>query len=811
MRRLWRIALVALALVLAAAAAGALWLRAELRGSLALLDGQHQVSGLDAPVEVHRDTLGTPTIRGASRRDVALATGFVHAQERFFQMDLTRRRAAGELSALVGPAALGADRAIRRHRFRAQAVRAAAALDDDGRGLLEAYTAGVNAGLAALDAPPFEYLLLRQDPQPWRAEDSLLVVLAMFVLLQEDDGSFEQTLGTLTEVLPPPVVAFLVPPGTTWDAPIAGPSFAQPPVPGPDVYDPRARAMADGATTPMTTVERRPAGTVPWHGGAADAASVGSNNWAVSGARTADGAPLLANDMHLPLQLPTTWYRAVLQWPDASNPGAPRRLVGVTLPGVPSLVAGSNGFVAWGFTNAYADVSDIVLVETDPADSRRYRTPGGWREFDLHEEIIEIAGADAERLEVPWTIWGPLLPPDHRGRTRALRWVAHAAPLGADLRPLEDARTVDEAMTAAHGIGTPLQNLMVADRDGRIGWTLYGSLPRRAGFDGSLPVSWADGLAGWDGWLEDAEFPRVLDPVDGRLWTANARVVGGPGFEAFEAGNHEVGSRATIIRDRLRAGERFTPRDMLDLQLDASATFLERWRALLLDTLAGAPAAAQPERAELRAIVASDWDGTASPASAGYRLVSDFRDRVAARVLAFATREARAADPDFSFRTVRAREGPVWALVTARPAHWLEPGVESWDALLLEEADGVVAAAMDGQEGTLADRVWGEVNAAPVRHPLSAVVPGLGRWLDMPFTPLPGSDTTPRQQVGTLAASERLVVSPGNEAAGILHLPGGQSGHPLSPFYSNGHEAWVRGEATPLLPGPAVHRLTLVP
>jgi penicillin amidase len=210
-------------------------------------------------------------------------------------------------------------------------------------------------------------------------------------------------------------------------------------------------------------------------------------------------------------------------------------------------------------------------------------------------------------------------------------------------------------------------------------------------------------------------------------------------------------------------------------------------------------------------VVEGDWSGEASPDSAGYRLVSDFRDAVAERVFAFATREARVGDAGFTFRAVRAQEGPLWALMTERPAHWLEPGFDSWDALLLAEADRVVASTMEGREGTLADRVWGEVNALPMRHPLSAVLPGLGRWLDMPFTPRSGSATTPRQQVGTVAASERLVVSPGNEADGILHMPGGQSGHPLSPFHSSGHEAWTRGEASPLQPGPAVHRLTLTP
>ncbi len=240
-RYLVRAVVIALGLILALGAVAGLWARAQLRASLPPLDGALRVAGLSAPVTVERDALGIPTIRGASRVDVARAIGVVHAQERFFEMDLSRRRAAGELSALVGARALAADREIRLHRFRAGAQRAVGRMTPEARKVLDAYAAGVNTGLTSLGAAPFEYLILRQDPRPWLPEDSLLVVLSMFITLQDYTGSYESTLATMSDLLPKQMVELLVPDGTEWDSPLVGPAFSVPPIPGPEVYDLRAR------------------------------------------------------------------------------------------------------------------------------------------------------------------------------------------------------------------------------------------------------------------------------------------------------------------------------------------------------------------------------------------------------------------------------------------------------------------------------------------------------------------------------------------------------------------------------------------
>ena len=255
-------------------------------------------------------------------------------------------------------------------------------------------------------------------------------------------------------------------------------------------------------------------------------------------------APLVANDMHLAVRVPNTWYRASLEWPlgdargrpEPSSPSGSLRLIGITLPGAPALVVGSNTHVAWGFTNTYADWSDLILLDVDPQDPTRYRTPDGWRNFDRYDEVIEVAGGPAEHLPVSWTIWGPVLEPDFHGRPRAMRWVAHDADrLAVISAALEKARTVDETFDAVNGLGAPGQNFVVADAQGHIGWTVYGSIPRRVGFDGRLPQSWADGYA---------RVERLADP--GRV-SARAR----------------SGERTPLDGERPRRGRRHAERARL--------------------------------------------------------------------------------------------------------------------------------------------------------------------------------------------------------------------------------------------------------
>jgi penicillin amidase len=808
--RLLRIA-VGLGVVLALVAiGGGLWLHAQLRASLPRLAGDLVLPGLDAPARVERDALGVPVIRGTSRLDVARATGFVHAQERFFQMDLLRRRAAGELSELVGEVALEVDREVRVFRLRAVARRATEALGSDERRLLTGYTEGVNAGLRALDAHPFEYLLLRAEPRPWQPEDSLLCALAMYLTLQSQLPGLESTLELMHDLLPSELVAFLAPRGTEWDAPLEGEPFAQPEIPGPEVLDLRQeppRAVARGERdAPVAFDPLRLAG-------AEEAAVFGSNNWAVAGTHTAHGGALLANDMHLGHAVPNIWYRASLVLPGADGE---QRVSGVMLPGVPFVVVGSNGHVAWGFTNSQGDWADLVVLEPDPLDPEAYLTPEGPRRLERATETIHVKGGPDDTLEVLSTIWGPVVDEDHRGRRRALAWVPLLeGGLNAAHVRMEGARSLDEALALAAAVGIPHQNFVCADASGRIGWTIMGRIPRRVGFDGRRPTSWADGSRRWDGWLRPEEYPRVVDPPVGRIWTANARVVSGDALAIVGFGGYDLGARARQIRDDLLALERATEADMLRVQLDDRALFLERWRALLLEVLAPEVTTKDPRRAEARRHLEA-WGGRASVDSVGYRLVRTFRTRMARAVFDPLLAPCREADERLDYkgrrpdRGVRQWEGPLWALVTERPLHLLDPGFESWEALLLASLDEVLDE-LTNDGAALADRTWGDHNTVPFRHPLSAAVPALGRWLDMPRRALPGDGNMPRVQYTFAGASERLAVSPGREENGYFHMPCGQSGHPLSPHYGDGHDAWAQGEPTPFLPGPAVHVLTLRP
>lgn len=792
--RLATTAVLALVVVLLAIA---IWAWALLRATLPPLDGAVAVAGIADEVSIERDGLGIPTIRGGSRVDVAHGLGFAHAQDRFFQMDLLRRQAAGELSELFGEQALPIDRRHRVHRFRSRAGAVLAAMDAADRDVLEAYVGGVNDGLATLDGRPWEYLLLQTRPAPWRPEDTVLAVQAMYFLLNDEKGAGESTRGMIRDLLGREAFEFLAPLGDSWDAPIVGEAYGPLPVPGPESLDLRTEADSGEAPPRAAALLDR-----------ASAAAVGSNNWAVAGEHTAHGGALLANDMHLPLQLPHVWYRVSLAFPDA---GGERRVTGVSLPGTPSVVVGSNGDIAWGFTNTYGDWVDLVVLEPDPEDpDGSYLTADGPRPFSRHREVLRARGGAEEVHEVLETVWGPVTDVDHRGRRRALRWIAHDPPaVSFGVLRLETARNVDEAVAIANRAGAPPQNLVVADADGRIAWTVLGPIPRRFGHDGRVPSSWAAGDRGWDGYLGPDEYPRVVDPASGRIWTANSRVVSGEMMAAIGLGTYAQGGRASQIRDRLLALDKASEADMLAIQLDDEALFLARWQELMLTVVNDEVAGTDRKGAELRRLV-EDWGGRAATSSAGYRMVRAFRLFLAEQVFEAITARCKEVDESFDFFHLPMYEGPLWQLVTERPPHLLSPRFDNWDEQLLDVVDEALEHfTRDGAE--LSERTWGERNTLRMQHPLSRVIPQLSRWLDMPAVPLPGDSHMPRFQSAADGASQRMAVSPGREAEGYFHMPGGQSGHPLSPHYRDSHGAWQRGEATPFLPGPAVHTLTLRP
>jgi penicillin G amidase len=779
--------------VLAVLAVVAVWI--ALRASLPELDGRVATRAVGARVTIERDAEGAVTVSGGTRGDVAFGLGYAHAQDRYFQMDLLRRAAAGELSALLGAGTLDADRELRMHRFRSVARASLAAAPAEQRLLIEAYTAGVNAGLGSLRARPFEYLLLRAAPEPWRAEDSVLAVLAMFVQLQERDGHRKIERGLLRDALPESVLRFLYAAARDWEATLDGSRSAEPVMPAAADYD-LARVGRLDFEPPQRHSRSRPA--------------TGSNNWAVAGARTASGAALVANDMHLGIRVPNTWYHARLRIAGAGS--AALDVTGVTLPGTPAVVTGSNTHVAWAFTNSYGDFQDVIRIVADPANPARYLTASGSQPFTHARERILVKGGTTVELDVLGTEWGPVIVRDEAGRAYALEWVAHdAAAVNLDLVGLERVATVADAVAVAGRAGIPAQNFVAGDAAGHIAWTIAGQIPRRRGGDPAAPRSSTDPEIGFAGWVTAGERPLIVDPPAGQIATANARVVGGVALATIGDGGYDRGARARQIDEALAArGARQTPADALAVQLDDRALFLTRWQQLLVELLDARAVDGHPRRAELKATLQS-WTGHAAVADAAYRLVRAFRGEVERRVFFALIAPARAKNPGFRFDVPPSFEGPLWVLLEERPAHLLPPGHKDWREFLLSAADATLAGLEAGCP-KLADCTWGRANQTRFRHPLSPSLAALGPLLDMPAEMLPGDEDMPRVQGQTFGASERFAVSPGREAEAYFEMPGGQSGHPLSPYYRAGHERWAHGEpAAPFLPGAAVHALTLAP
>ncbi len=782
----------------------AIWFYWRVGQSRARLDGETHLPGLSAAVTVERDSLGVPTVRAASRTDASRALGFLHAQERFFQMDLSRRRSAGELSELFGKAALDFDRFARLHGFRRIAQTVLSRISEAERKLVEAYTEGVNSGLAQLPSSPFEYVLLGTAPAAWKAEDSVLVIFTMTIDLQSATGNYEQSLSCARDLLGDATVDFFAPLIGPNDAALDGSSAPLRPMPTERQLDLRKRVTGGIRDSPLAMPGSEPE-AVP-----------GSNCFALGGAHSGSGGGLLANDMHLGLRVPNVWYRASLEWPDAAaKVPTVRRVTGVTLPGTPVMVAGSNGYIAWGFTNSEVDSSDLVLVSLTTVDSDVYSNQTDLIAIEQRSESIAVKGEKPEVFKTKHTIWGPIVGKTVRERPLAMKWMAHDPDAtNFVLVELETANTVGEAIAVAHRSGIPAQNFTVVDRDGNAGWTIAGKLPKRVGFDGRTPSSWAYGDRRWEGFLPSDEIPSVrYRPGDAasngaRIWSANQRMIGGAGLSLLGDGGYERPFRAARSRELLLGLDKAEPKDLLAVQLDERAPHLDRWQRLLMSVLGEEAMRADKKRGELRTAVQS-WEGRATVDSVSYRLVRGFRREVIKLILDPLFEPCREAYPFFSYSRFH-YESALWQLIETKPAHLLNVRFSTWDDLLLAACDSV-RKELEAQHTPVAAARWGTRHTVRISHPFTRVFPVLGAWLDMPVPPLPGDVDVPRVQTIDHGASERFVVSPGRENEGIYHMPGGQSGNPRSPFYRAGHEAWVRGEASPFLPGPAKHTLTLKP
>lgn len=806
-RWLWRIGLALLLIV--ALLPLSVWL--YLRGSLAQLDGTVRISGMHGEVRVTRDALGVPTISGSDRGDMAFAIGFIHGQERFFQMDLLRRVAAGELSELFGAVALRVDRDHRLHRFRARAEAGLAQLDPAERALLERYVAGVNAGRSALSSRPFEYAVLGLQPRPWEVADTVLAGFAMYFDLQGKHAARELARGWLREHSTPDQVAFLLGWPSRWEAPLDAAEVAEPPAVIPATppawfVAPRPVRGVQAAFVPSLVEPLRPPPELR--------ASIGSNNWAVAGSRSTTGAAIVANDMHLGIRLPHVWFRVSFERVAAD--GTRRKTTGVMLPGTPVIAAGSNGRVAWGFTNSYGDYLDLIELERDPQNPARVKTTSGWETATAHTETLHVKGGASETLTVLETSLGPVW--NVGARAYAVHWIAHdPGAVNLKLLQLEEVNDLAAAQAVANTVGMPAQNFVAGDAAGHIGWTICGPLPgRNAVPDATFPLRADQAPLTWSQRRAPADYPRIVDPPAGQVWSANSRQLAGPLYASLGDGGADLGARAQQIRDDLTAlssapGGKANEAAVYQIALDDRALFLSTFRDRALRTLDAAALAEAPARAEFRRLLEQSWDGHASPGSVGYRLARGYLYGLYEIFFGGLDAELAQLQPGLDFDATNPRWPALIArLIDEKPAGWLPAGYRDFRAVELGAIDISIAKLTAGGK-PLSVATWGAYTTSRFAHPFASQIPFAARWLSAPAEPQAGDENMPHVSYPTGGQSERMTVSPGHEENGILNMPGGQSGHPLSPYFLAGHAAWMRGEPTPFLPGPAQHTLIFSP
>ncbi|RPG13403.1 MAG: penicillin acylase family protein [Proteobacteria bacterium TMED72] len=751
--------------------------------SRAGVENDVRIPDLNAPVRIELDALAMPSIAATSQDDAMAGLGFMHGRDRMMQMDLSRRKAAGELAALIGPPMVAIDRpnAIRRRREIAERI--VSELRPEEQRLLDAYTAGVNAAIAGFEQVPVEYRLLNTRPAEWRPADSILVVLALFDSLQ-NNAKREPRVGALRAMVEDDVAEWLLAVPGRWDALLIEPDGSE--------FIPEPPAQ--GFTFDSMRRDRRLAPPVP-----EDEVRLGSNSFAVAGSRTDDGRAILANDPHLQYSAPGIWYPAALSWPDVD-------MAGVSVPGIPGIPIGATDSIAWGMTNTTGDFEDMVLIDVDPANPDRYRVPEGWEDFDDRTVDIEVRGAKAVSVRSRWSRWGPVLTDTDwtDSPVSLLRVSDQPGAVNLSLMDLPEAKDVESALDVAARWFGPSQNVLIADHTGRIGWTLSGWIPNRRGYDGRSPVV-HDADHGWFGTLPEDQRPIVIDPPSGFLFTANNRLI--PLEEAAPIGKVWAdGGRAWRIRRDLESMALVSELDLLAIQLDDTVQRFLPYRDLLIEALIETPD--RPERDAVLKIV-RDWDGRASMEDTALPVVAAFRSEVIGRTQMMLLDQAKPVLPNDGGRRRKAAsaigENIVLATLENRKSRFF-PTDSAWSDLTGPAAEAAIAAHLEDPETP-----WGERNRAKFSHPLGMAHPLVGTRFDFPAVRQPGHWGAVRVQTERAGASARMVASPSRRDAAILTVPGGQSGDPASPHYTDRHAAWAAGAPAPMLPGPPVDVIDLVP
>jgi penicillin amidase len=786
--------LIGLLLLIAALCGVAYW---YMRSAQPALDGRVALAGLRAPVTMVRDSRGIPHITAGNLHDLYLAQGFAMAQDRLWQMDLLRRLGEGRLAAVFGPAALPLDERTRRLGLNRAINAEAAHLPPKEAAVLGAFAQGVNDDIARRSFRlPLEFWLLRYRPRQWRPKDTLALAAYMFRDLASD---YKKTLEreSFTAVLGPALEAEAFPQTSPWDVIPGGPL---PPPLQRGMLGPRRGRFGRGyfgRRFPAPPVFPAPAPRPARPRG-------GSNAWAISGAHSFDGRPILANDPHLQFQVPGLWWAVELATPQF-------RVAGVAIAGVPGVIVGHNQHIAWGVTNTNAGVQDL------------YRLPAGAPTESWRETIL-VRGARPVAFTVPATPQGwPIVAHDAGGRL-ALVWTLYAPGALQSIQvflALDQARNWQEFEAALARFPGPAQNFMYADTAGNIGFQVAGWVPLRHGYDGSVPVPADDPRYAWHGWIPFAQLPHVLNPPSGMLATANGRVT--PNHAPYTLSTDwDAPNRTRRIYQLLEELPRWNASAMLRVQTDVvSEEDFDFARALLAAGQAESARGVRLDATTRRALgLLRFFSGAMGHGSSAPTLAYMTRKELVRQVLAAKVGVALARD-------YRWDESPVFAqwLLATKPAQWLPPtyaapGAGGWDALLIHCLDNVVARTTLNA----GDLHWGRYQTLSILHPVYSRIPYLRRFADLGPVEINGSRLTVKQARNValgarndLGPSMRFVADLGDWDRSMLTLVAGESGEVFSPHYRDQFEPYLRGFGLPLWFTPqavaahARHTLHLLP
>ncbi|MDX1576020.1 MAG: penicillin acylase family protein, partial [Kiloniellales bacterium] len=748
-------------------------------GSLPQIDGRIALPGLRAPVEVLRDADGVVTLKAQDMTDAARALGYVHAQDRLAQMEFMRRLGAGRLSEVMGESTVEIDRMMRTLGFYRLAEASQAHLDPETLASIEAYAAGVNAFLAEPPGPlPIEFQVLRAEPEPWRPADSLVWGRQMALQLS-GNWSSEALRLRLAERLTREQIAFLWRPYPE-NAPNAIGDLA---------------AVKDGQATHRAPPPVVPGDVLPWSWAPKDA----SNSWVVDGAHTATGSPILANDIHLALNQPGEWYLVRIETPELT-------LAGATAPGVPFLIAGHNGHIAWAFTTTHSDTQDLFLERSPDGAPARYETPDGPEPFEVREEIIEVRGGDPVTVTVRATRHGPVISDLRAGRFAQLaedRILALAWPgLRADDRTadaiyaMNRARDWSQFRAALRQFHSPQQNLLYADRGGTIAFMAPPRVPLRPSGDGRVPVKGWTGAHDWTGVIPFDELPHSVDPARGRIVTANNKIVPAD-YPYLIAADWPSGHRAQRIEALLEGAEATTAAQHAAWQSDVVSLAAARLMPVLLETIEDESLS---PRAEAAFALLSAWD---------FRMARDRPEPLIYYAWLKAANETLLADelgPEFPY--FQKADADLLAAILTTGDDWCD-NVETPPR---EACAAQTARALEQGLAKLADRFgedmggwrWGEAHQMRLRHAVLGRIPLIGDWTTRSIETDGGEDTVnrggarlagrgPRVFEHRHGATFRAVYDLSNLDQSLFMIATGQSGNPLSPFYGNLAERWRDG------------------